>query len=725
MGIPEFYGDYLRKNDQGVITNVLPQGAIVHSLAIDTPGIIHAAAQKTWLYGSGKENYGKRELDKAIESLSEMPSEQIVQLFFNEITDKILEIVASFAPRVLILAIDGRAPVAKIQQQRKRRYGAKVNAPIDEILRFDSAALSPGTQLMKMLDNHLMLWIKRSQQPARKTGSDREGQKKTYNEAALPGHVIYSSYRVPGEAEHKIMDIYYSGQIDETPIGEDERDPVIHVLYGKDADLILLSLIAPINNIIVVRESYTDLINIEALKESLGSYGISSRDFVTIMSFVGNDFLPRQPSMKTVGHAVDEIMGIYTKTKTEYNRILQENDMEFTDSILSDNQGIIWASMSIFIRLLAEKEIAFFGNVIANNDKFRHRSVLLDRATETTSEGISFYPDKYRELWYDNALGPKGDLTLLKELLGDEVDLSYTQNDIDRMCREYLSMFSWVHRYYMYGDCKWNMYYPYHYAPLLKDLDEFLKSLEGNEADETLNDVVSETPLIKGNYNMLHQLLAILPPSSKDLIPESMRSLMGPYSFISDTFPEEIFVDRDGTRSEMMYVYVLPFAELDRIMYTSHNYIATMNMTDWEEYDVIPSFKYDYGIRKPRLPRGKEYWNLRRDSAGRGESSSSGRGRGESSGRSRGRGRFTGESNRGRTDRGRYDSGSSSGGSFISRGPSRGRGTSFTGRGRGSSGRGATGSGSSSATANYLARRDIGTSDPSTRGSSLRGRGSR
>lgn len=723
MGIPEFYGDYLRKNSQGVITNVLPQGAIVHSVAIDTPGIIHAAAQKTWLYGSGKENYGKRELDKAIESLSEMPSEQIVQLFFNEITDKILEIVASFAPRVLILAIDGRAPVAKIQQQRKRRYGAKVNAPIDEVLRFDSAALSPGTQLMKMLDNHLMLWIKRSQQPVRRTDTDREGQKKTYNEAVLPGHVIYSSYRVPGEAEHKIMDIYYSGQIDESPIGEDEKDPVVHVLYGKDADLILLSLIAPINNIIVVRESYTDLINIEALKESLGSYGISPRDFVTIMSFVGNDFLPRQPSMKTVGHAVDEIMGIYTKTKTEYNRILQENNMEFTDSILSDNQGIIWASMSIFIRLLAEKEISFFGNVIANNDKFRHRSVLLDRATETTSEGISLYPDKYRELWYNNALGPKGDLTLLKELLGDEVDLSHTQNDIDHMCKEYLLMFSWVHRYYMYGDCKWSMYYPYHYAPLLKDLDEFLKSLEGNEADETLNEVVSETPLIKGNYNMLHQLLAILPPSSKDLIPESMRSLMGPYSFISDMFPEEIFVDRDGTRSEMMYVYVLPFAELDRIMYTSQNYIATMSMSDWEEYDVIPSFKYDYGIRRPRLPRGKEYWNLRRGptergaSSGRGESSR-GRGRGESSRGRASSGRASGGRGRGGSfvesrDRGRYDSGSSSG-SFISRGPARGRGSS-----RGNSNR------AGSTTANYLARKDTGISDPSTRGSSLRGRGSR
>lgn len=666
MGIPEFYGDYLRKNDRGILVNNIPTGSVVHSVAIDTPGIIHAAAQETWLYGDGTKNYGKRELDRAIEDLIKLPPETVIQQFFNVITDKIIEIVSNYMPKVLIIAIDGRAPMAKIQQQRKRRYGAKMGADVGETFRFDSASLSPGTQLMKLLDEHLTLWIARSQKPTRRTETDREGKVRTINETVLPGHVIYSSYRVPGEAEHKIMDIYFSGQINQTPIPEDQKGPVLNILYGKDSDLVLLSLIAAVNNIIVVRESYYDMVDIEAFKNSLGYSGIGIRDYVTVMSFIGNDFLPRQPSMKMVKYAIDDIIDVYRETKTEYNRLLEENDIDLVENILTDDEGIIWASMSMFIEKLSKKELEFFGKVISNNDNFKQPSHLLRKSVEEVEGYYEFdFEGKYKKLWYDNALGIKSNDQLLIDLLGEEVDLSYDEQDIDVMCSEYLKMFSWVQRYYFYGDVKWDMYYPYHYAPLISDINAFLSKHKIETIEPVLNKVISSDPKIKGDYNMLHQLLAILPPASKDLIPEYMKLLMGPYSYISDLYPEEISVDKDGTRSEMMYVYLLPFADMSRIMYASENYIKTMDMTDWTEYEYIPPFMYDYGTRRPRIARGKDYWKIRRgqessvvsgSSSSRGSGASSSRGssnmresgRGRSRGRASGRGSSSRASGRGR-----------------------------------------------------------------------------
>jgi len=682
MGIPEFYGDYLRKNDQGILVNNISSGSVVHSVAIDTPGIIHAAAQKTWLYGDGKTNYNKRELGLAIEDLLKLPPATVIQQFFNEITDKIIEIVSNYIPKVLIIAIDGRVPMAKIQQQRKRRYGAKMSADIGETFRFDSASLSPGTELMKMLDEHLTLWIKRSQKPSKKTETDREGKVRSVNEAALPGHVIYSSYRVPGEAEHKILDIYFSGQINQTPIPETQKGTVLNILYGKDSDLALLALIAAVDNIIVVRESYYDMIDIEAFKRSLRRSGMGIRDYVTVMSFIGDDFLPRQPSMKMVKYAIDDIIEVYKETKAEYNRLLQDNDMDIVDDILTDDQGIIWASMSIFIKKLSKKELEFFGKVISNNDKFRNPSRLLKSAVSEVEGYYEFdFDGKYRHLWYDNALGVKGDSQILKDLLGEEIDLSYDDEDIDVMCSEYLKMFSWIQRYYFYGDVKWDMYYPYHHAPLITDINKFLSKYEIEKIEPVLNNVISSNPKVKGDYNMLHQLLAILPPVSKDLIPQHMRYLMEPYSYISDLYPDEISVDKDGTRSEGMYVYILPFADMTRIMYAAENYIKTMNISDWEEYDHIPPFMFDYGSRLPRIPRGKDYWKIRKGV----ETSSSGRGGYVSDPRNmRGSRGGRGESSRG-SSRGRGES---------SRGSSRGRGGSS--RGRGGSSRGSRGSSSSS-----------------------------
>ena len=67
------------------------------------------------------------------------------------------------------------------------------------------------------------------------------------NTSILPPKVIYSSVNSVGEGEHKIFLLMRQSQI---------TGSHAHVLYGMDADLINLSMLAPLNKINLMREGH-------------------------------------------------------------------------------------------------------------------------------------------------------------------------------------------------------------------------------------------------------------------------------------------------------------------------------------------------------------------------------------------------------------------------------------------------------------------------------------
>lgn len=156
-------------------------------------------------------------------------------------------VVRMVRPRkLLFMAIDGVAPRAKMNQQRSRRFRAAQEArdkeqerqeailewqsrgrPVSESLlnkqeAWDSNAITPGTPFMDLLAASLRYWV----------------AQKMNNDPSWSGlQVIISDASVPGEGEHKIMD--YIRRIRSAP----EHDAnTRHVVYGLDADLIMLSL---------------------------------------------------------------------------------------------------------------------------------------------------------------------------------------------------------------------------------------------------------------------------------------------------------------------------------------------------------------------------------------------------------------------------------------------------------------------------------------------------
>jgi hypothetical protein len=694
MGIPKFYGSWLRRtrnltnervagdNLSGVNTTYIP--GRVNTLAIDLPGIIHKAAQIVWSYG---EHYNKARSN----ILGTSDPVQLEAEFHRLISNEIQNIVKYLRPRnMLILAIDGKAPMAKIQQQRMRRFRSEPS------LHFDSNSISPGTKLMQNLDNYLQRWILSSMETVKNSGYYDYETKTKYPVATLPSRVIYSSHLTPGEGEHKIMDIYRSGIVE-------YEEGTYNVLYGKDADLILTSLLSPVKNIIIMRESLNDFVNIEIFKERLQDRGIDYKDFVIVMSYVGNDFLPHQPSLEDISESIDIIIDIFDEIRNKldsemvegkkWGDIMEDLEVKGEDEVkivtlMHTSEGTInWNNMRLFLQELSYRE----PRMIFSRKPTKYPSELIEIGKIRDDKGkvlrFEFYD--FRDAWYANALGPRGDTEVLEKLLGTtELDISI--EDIVDMCKDYLNMVEWVYQYYLTGKVDWNMYYPYYHSPLIDDLYGVLKNWK-----PTIRDT-KET-----EYTILDQLVAILPKRSFVHIPIVLHSVASHESPIYYLFPETFILEVDGKEKKDFGIPIIPFAEMSPIMKTVERLINKDFLKPWneiEQYDYPEDITtrrtksyYPYDIEDKggySAPRGSIGYSTRTKKDISGEYSE--RGRGEYSVfRGRGRGEYSGSRGRG-GDRGR---GKGEYSSFRGRGEysgsrDRGRDRGDRGRGRGDRGRG-------------------------------------
>ncbi|KAL9606629.1 MAG: hypothetical protein Q9179_000215 [Wetmoreana sp. 5 TL-2023] len=186
-------------------------------------------------------------------------NEEEMMLAIFEYTNRVVNMVR---PRkLLLIAVDGVAPRAKMNQQRSRRFRSAQEAKEkdedkEELLKmlkaqnggivaedaaemmqkktWDSNAITPGTPFMDILAASLRYWC------AYKINTDPAWAKMK---------VIISDATVPGEGEHKIMEFIRSQR------SSPQHDPnTRHVIYGLDADLIMLGLATHEPHFRVLRE---------------------------------------------------------------------------------------------------------------------------------------------------------------------------------------------------------------------------------------------------------------------------------------------------------------------------------------------------------------------------------------------------------------------------------------------------------------------------------------
>lgn len=273
-------------------------------------------------------------------------------------TDRVL--MMARPRKVLMIAVDGVAPRAKMNQQRARRFrsaqdakfkqmaidkeirekearGEMINDAIKGKKQWDSNAITPGTPFMDRLAEALRYWV-------------------AYKLSTDPGwanlQVIISDATVPGEGEHKLMSFIRSQRSDP------QYNPnTKHCIYGLDADLIFLGLATHEPHFRVLREdvfanqqrhmTVSDHVgmskdqlslieerdkkkpflwlHVNVLREYLAielynpqiSFPFDLEraidDWVFICFFAGNDFLPHLPSLDVRDNGIDTLVGCWKK----------------------------------------------------------------------------------------------------------------------------------------------------------------------------------------------------------------------------------------------------------------------------------------------------------------------------------------------------------------------------------------------------------------------------
>lgn len=564
MGIPRFYGTWINQGEtKQALEDELSNN--ISSLSIDFNALIYVAMQIVLGIG-GFKHIGKR--NSAMNSSQEAIEEQIIKIT----VDIMCSIVYYVQPKdTLIIAVDGVVPLGKVQQQKSRRY--KPMEEEDKVFPFDKRCITPGTEFMDNLDIAV-----------------EEVLDEVINKIACR-KLIYSSHCVEGEGEHKIFEYYRQGEVE----GDGE-----HVIYGMDADLILLSLVSQKKNIILARESIgaiiTDRTNtkidirgkdykgeqvtgknirIDDLRSIiLGKLsGGPIEDFALISSIIGNDFLPHPTCTLLVKDSMDDLINSYV-----------ENGEQLTSKV-DDMISIHWESFRNFLDVYSKIEkdrIEQFYSLTKIKDKSKFYK-------ESISKG-KFNIKKYRKSWYTNAVDYNSDKM---------VDMSY----------QFIYGMAWTLSYYVdgYKEITWTWSYPYHHAPMIKDIYDVMDQIMDMDLEELFDTRPVED---ESRFLAPHQLLAVIPRDSIDIVPKMFHSLYSKHSPLKDIMPNKVHIELDEAINTWQGVNMVPKADYKAIMEAIYN--MEIDREDWEKWlpceDIIYTIEdeeYIASVRDKLDPRPK------------------------------------------------------------------------------------------------------------------------
>ena len=380
MGVPSYFSHIVR--DYGQIIKKLLSLPHIDNLYMDCNSLIYDAVKNSPTYDKTKKIDYEKEL-------------------INMVCKKIDYYVESLKPRKRVfIAFDGVAPVAKLTQQRDRRYKSWYTAQLQREFEgkeykesWNTSAITPGTNFMKELNETVMNYY----------------MAKNRTTIVGPEYIVSSSSEV-GEGEHKIFE--YMRKYPEYHNPPD----MVTLVYGLDADLIMLTLnhlhITPnlylfretpefIKSIDSTLDANTDyLLDIPELAASIvkyihnygetsktrqtplaGEYGkiginiennskldIASemmtnriKDYIFICFLLGNDFLPHFPALniRTVG--IDVMLNVYRET------------IGNTNTFLINGMTIQWGNFYKMIKHIAVKEDELLMDEHKKRDKFAKR----------------------------------------------------------------------------------------------------------------------------------------------------------------------------------------------------------------------------------------------------------------------------------------------------------------------------------------------------------------
>lgn len=467
MGIPAYFS-YIIKHNSKVLQSI--HSTKIHHLLLDSNSIIYDCIQDN--------------------------SEKEIIL---EVCKKLDYYIHLFKPsKSVYIAFDGVAPAAKLKQQRERRVKGYYIKQLSKNTGWNSAAITPGTPFMELLSKSIHEYFKPKSSTIK---------------------IIISTSTEKGEGEHKLCQYLRDKNC--------LHDNV--VLYGLDADLIMLGLIHDrfCKSIYLYRETPEFIkqlnrqldpnkqyfLNIHIFKQDIlkkMNYGeIKSNyqknrlyDYIFLCFLLGNDFLPHFPALNLRKNGMNTILDCYDKTiKRTTKSIIYRNNIQ-------------WPLFKKFI----------FGLI-----KHEEKLILADHSNKpckiqkswTTEERLNRLP-QYNKLTEDIIQVGK---TGWQERYYQE--LFYTEKT-PQLCQSisynYLEGLEWTFKYYTTGCCNWDWSYKWNYPPLLYDLYNHIP--------------IKYKEFIEHNDNAVHpitQLAYVLPPDYYNLIPVKYRKRL---SILKQSKPE-------------------------------------------------------------------------------------------------------------------------------------------------------------------------------------------
>ncbi len=396
-------------------------------------------------------------------------------------------------------------------QQRQRRFkSAKERGKEEE--KFDSNSMSPGTEFMNKMSEYIKKYIK------------NELYENIENKKL---EIIYSDSKVPGEGEHKIIN-----HIKRIIKKDNNCKKESYCIHGADADLVMLSLSTHLQQFYIIRENhrnYNEFIFldiglfykelVELLKgESKCNKNLIIEDFIFLCYLVGNDFLPHIPSLEILDGGIEFLLSTYTHVLNNYGNLITNN---------ISNKTINITSFIEYLKIIEKRENELMIKSYRSNKRYP------DPILEKCIQFNKFNLEKYKKLYYDIKLNGE---------------------HINKISYEYINGINWVLNYYFIGMKNWLWYYPYHYAPFASEL---IKYLENNKVEYKS---IKNKPL-----KSYEQLLCILPPQSKNLVPEKLQEIYDLEEF-KEYFPDKIDIDYDGKRNEWEGIVKVPFIDVKKII---------------------------------------------------------------------------------------------------------------------------------------------------------------
>ena len=467
MGIPNYFVQLI-KTHSNIIKKFSKNSIEINNLYIDSNSIIYDAINNIVYNNDTNYNYK----------------------LYKYVSEKLDEYIKIINPKnKIIIAFDGIAPVAKLEQQRNRRYKSWIqnNSNIDK---WDTCNITPGTKFMNELNKYIDSHFKNH---------------KNYKNI----EIMVSGSNIIGEGEHKIFKYIRNNK--------EYHNNTNTIIYGLDADLIMLCLshlyisnniylfretphfINSLNNNLFPEEKY--LLDIYELCENIkqdmlceiNTHDDCIMDYIFICFMLGNDFLPHFPVLNLRTNGLTYLIETY------------KNIISINKEYIIKNNKINWKIFKKLINELAINEEKYG----IEEMKIRNKMEKKIKQTVKEEDRQLLSPILDRKIEKHINIGSEGwQYRYYKELF----DIEINDERRKQICINYLEGLEWTYKYYTNECCDWRWKYNYEYPPLLEDLNKYIPYFETDLLDNKNTN----------NINEYTQLAYVLPRNSLKLLPQNL-----------------------------------------------------------------------------------------------------------------------------------------------------------------------------------------------------------